>query len=891
MRAVIIAIAFEQKEPNRRKLTHFHSPELEKRVARLSKALRIETSCGLKEIFKIEVYFKIYQITVIDNYGDILYIGSKNKKFIYLLNSNNHFDAITNINLFYNKENYCDFCKKAFNHRNHKCDNICKTCFRLNCQNDNLEIRKCKCDKIIYNQICERIHNENYCKLINICEVCGIFKNKNHVCKDQIWCKNCKCSVKIDSHECYMLKYNDEKIKDEFKGYIFFDYESTQENEYHLPNLICVKCVCSNCLNQIIENCDICKQYTFENNINFCNWLFRQKNWIAIAHNMKGYDGVFLMNYLLNNTENSTLVPKCICKGTKILTISYNKVKVIDSLSFITMSLEKFPKTFGLIEMKKGYFPHLFNTEKNQNYIGCYPPKSMYGIENFTKDKLRDFNIWYDKVKDEVFNFKEELYAYCWSDVDILSRGCLEFRKLYMKKTEINGVGIDPFRNSLTIASLCHTIFKRNVLKENTLAYIPKNFERISSKKALAWLDWIAYKENIYIRHARNKGEVKFGNFSVDGLCEALNVIYEFHGCFYHGCPKCFKAETFNSRLNCTMGFIYNRHLNRIELLQRKGCKIVEIWECEYDRLVREDENLYKFLKNVDYSSPLLIKDALFGGRTEAINLHYKMKDEEKGRYYDIRSLYPSVQKNRIYPIGHPIIYNDNFPSVSKILGFIKCRILPPKDLFLPVLPEKNRKLVFPLCHTCAFENNKSKCNHSEQKRALIGTWTSMEIQEALIAGYRILKIFEIWHWEKYSENVFTEYVNMFLKSKQEATGFPQWVKSQEDKEKYVKDFEINEGIKLDVDKIEKNPGARYISKLSLNSNWGRLGMNPDNKIQIKIIKKKSDWFDLIFDTRYLIHDVNFFNDSILQVFYSENVENDITDTITDTLQILMQLL
>ena len=35
----------------------------------------------------------------------------------------------------------------------------------------------------------------------------------------------------------------------------------------------------------------------------------------------------------------------------------------------------------------------------------------------------------------------------------------------------------------------------------------------------------------------------------------------------------------------------------------------------------------------------------------------------------------------------------------------------------------------------------------------------------------------------------------------------------------------------------------------------------------------------MISDDRYSIHDVNFFNDNILQVFYSKNVENDITDT------------
>ena len=48
------------------------------------------------------------------------------------------------------------------------------------------------------------------------------------------------------------------------------------------------------------------------------------------------------------------------------------------------MALEEFPKSFGLDELRKGYFPHLFNTKENQDVtmpnlpdIECYYPNSM----------------------------------------------------------------------------------------------------------------------------------------------------------------------------------------------------------------------------------------------------------------------------------------------------------------------------------------------------------------------------------------------------------------------------------------------------------------------------------------------------------------------------------
>ena len=46
------------------------------------------------------------------------------------------------------------------------------------------------------------------------------------------------------------------------------------------------------------------------------------------------------------------------------------KIRFIDSINFVNDALATFPKTFGFSELKKGYFPHYFNTLENQQYIG-----------------------------------------------------------------------------------------------------------------------------------------------------------------------------------------------------------------------------------------------------------------------------------------------------------------------------------------------------------------------------------------------------------------------------------------------------------------------------------------------------------------------------------------
>ena len=58
--------------------------------------------------------------------------------------------------------------------------------------------------------------------------------------------------------------------------------------------------------------------------------------------------------------------------GAKVLSLSVDmfKIKFIDSLNFIPMRLADFPKTFGIDELAKGYFPHLFNKKENENYVG-----------------------------------------------------------------------------------------------------------------------------------------------------------------------------------------------------------------------------------------------------------------------------------------------------------------------------------------------------------------------------------------------------------------------------------------------------------------------------------------------------------------------------------------
>ena len=188
--------------------------------------------------------------------------------------------------------------------------------------------------------------------------------------------------------------------------------------------------------------------------------------------------------------------------------------------------------------------------------------------------------------------------------------------------------------------------------------------------------------------------------------------------------------------------------------------------------------------------------------------------------------LYRSTQFYGKYPRGHPEIITSGFKDIDKYYGIVKCKVLPPRALYHPVLPRKcGGRLKFPLCALCADKELKARCTCTNEQRAMIGTWCTDEVIKAVELGYEVLKIYEIYHWDKTIEynpqigekGLFTDYISTFLKIKQEASGFPAHADTIEKKMEYITQYHKDHGIMLDFDRIEYNPGLRSLAKLCLN--------------------------------------------------------------------------
>ena len=92
---------------------------------------------------------------------------------------------------------------------------------------------------------------------------------------------------------------------------------------------------------------------------------------------------------------------------------------------------------------------------------------------------------------------------------------------------------------------------------------------------------------------------------------------------------------------------------------------------------------------------------------------------------------------------------------------------------------------------------------------------TSEPIQSKGYLGYQVLKIYEVYHWKDTTKfdpetkggGLFASYINKFLKYKQKASAPPDWIKTPDDVQEYIDRYLDKEGVSLDGEKIEKNPG------------------------------------------------------------------------------------
>ena len=173
-------------------------------------------------------------------------------------------------------------------------------------------------------------------------------------------------------------------------------------------------------------------------------------------------------------------------------------------------------------------------------------------------------------------------------------------------------------------------------------------------------------------------------------------------------------------------------------------------------------------------------------------------------------------------------------------------------------------KLVFTLCKVCAETRNQNKCERYNNERSFIGTWTTDEVNKAIEKGYKVIRTYEVWHFEKSTNDLFKGYIRRFMKIKLESSKYDFKTKEEEANFK----LKIKKSLDIDVEKFEFNAGFRSISKLCLNSLWGRFGMRM-NMSETKYVTEVSEFYEMLLNDRLDSLDFQIINDDMVQMTYN----------------------
>ena len=560
-RALVVSIARIEKDPRYNHIKESSRPIQRERAFDLHEAANVPLGpCGLKEVDLFQQHLVNYQIIVVSGDQDnaIIYpphppTNPNPEKSIYLYYQANHYDVITKLPGFLNTNYFCHQCHKGYDHTTeHFCIDMCRSCRGFGCFIQDNGITCKECDRLFKNQVCYDRHKQEpidgggktVCEKIRKCPKChhsmDVRKISGHQCTDNKKCPTCKIKRNPNdlNHMCYMQQ-QEPKEESSYTQLLFFDFECTQEHAIHEVNL----CVVYDETGEVgvFRGKDAVKD--------FCTWLFTPEHHkcIVMAHNFQGYDSYPILKYLNQDGIPYHVIhngAKCVMLTTKTKQkrkLFQIEIKFIDSLNFIPMALAKFPKTFGQDELCKGYFPHFFNKDENQDYVGPIPCQDDYGADYMKPEAREKFMTWHQEQLDNnyVFDFQHEILEYCRSDVDILAECCKLYREMFKKVTDTGNdeTGIDPFDTATTIASYCMQVYRTKFLQKDTIALLPQHqvLKRKQSHEALQWLSYTAEKEEIRIQHARNGGEKRVGNYYLDGYCEETHTAYEYQGCYWHG--------------------------------------------------------------------------------------------------------------------------------------------------------------------------------------------------------------------------------------------------------------------------------------------------------------------------------------------------------------------
>jgi hypothetical protein len=796
--------------------------------------------------YRVEMQGKRNQLYIPENFDKDLR-KQKIIKVVSLLFSDVHADAITSLREFLKSKasanrsginNYCLICE-TLQSANNQSAKEGKEHF-LKCLAKEEGVLKCACQKLYARRQVNRITPVQF------------FQRKK-----EWYCRTCMGELeggieKQNSHICQINRPENLKLGKEEEIFVY-DFECAQidignRNFKHKVNLVCVRSVYPDQSGNI-------QRALFYSIEDFMVYIMKQKdsNRIYLAHNGGRYDVQFIMHHLEKHLIPHTFIPAPSSMHAYLsVTIPFGagvSSTFLDFRNFMPGSLKGIAQSFGL-SLSKGDFPHRFNNGFNDEYIGSLPllyseydywclesKKSQEDVDEFIAFYQEQSLIYCTcetsctcmKLK---WNFKQQITSYCWLDVDVLAEACQRYRDNALQfgsEIEICGwksKGIDPFQY-LTIPQLAINLLLGGMPVGSNLTITPIKYRAERVPNAIAWMEnLMQHPPYPQIQHAGNSNREYYSIATerfFDGFDSHTHHVYLCLNCNFHACGQCCYEEIQHSHDHPTRFFSYSAiHRDTAQFLDKLfkyygSANVTIVWEHELTNQTPYEQTLGQLMDD---------REMFFGGRTEAFTPYIDMKfnPEDELKYHDVCSLYPYVCAFKLLPTGNPIhicgvniqkerLLNTTHPD--PYFGYIRCTVEPNKNCLLGLLPMRcpeSGRLEFPLT-------------------TLTGTWGTQELNLAIRNGYKVTQIYEVYHWSasERSDTSLRGYIAFFMQMKQEAEG---WKKlgassespSEEEKEYIIENTYQQSGqlVRIRKEMVIKNPVKRQMSKLFLNSLWGK---------------------------------------------------------------------
>jgi hypothetical protein len=621
-------------------------------------------------------------------------------------------------------------------------------------------------------------------------------------------------------------------------------------------------------------------------------------------------------NTILSAFLKNGFCPKVIQNGRKIIFMEIENfsLRFITSNSFLAGTEYDLAKQYE-VQFEEYYFPESLKKPEYFHYIGNVPDvEHFYSFYDDNDIKIRKQKyVETLKLRGCNWNFEKELFRFCDEKIWFLTISCLKFLEecfnfqIMMKnenKLKTKEL-LHPFGYQIcSLPGFTYKLFKILYLNNEDI-FIVKNEYGINAKNVskieYEWASFMEHKypQNQFLSAFNNAGGQQYFKEAIPDLYSPVTKeAHFFHGCKWHGhLNSCLLFPNATNESKNPVGVTY-KTLNEdflkkaANLLKNNTEKIKKVtihWECLYLKQ-RENNELRFFLQYRFKPHPLrrlCPRSCVRGAYIDIYALKWssKMFPNENFHFYDVNSLYSfAAMKFPYFTSKYSIIIGkelDNIEFINQaffykgkqIFGTMLVTILPPKNLFLPVLPLKTSdgKSVNTLCSKCV-ENYLINCSHSDTERAITESYFISEIIYAIKHKYTLLYIHECHSYEnvKFIFKDFVEKINVLKLQNSDCLSNCLNVHEKQEYCDYLNtQMDLKHPFVLTPQNVKSNPGKRNFFKSMANGFFGKFSQKQAKSKTIFASNQQE--LENIYFSGVEVRDIFSLNDNFCQVQIKPN--------------------